>query len=185
MNTMMPFPVIETERPILRKQTDDDIIPMLRLCQDEEVMLYYGKELYKEEKQSKDELDWFIKIWKEGTGLRWIISLKADEKLIGDIGFYDYEKKHRKTEVGYKLASAHWKKGYMSEALEAVLEYIYKETDVNRVQALVDPRNPPSYLLLEKYGFQQEGTLRDYEFEKGDYVDLVILSILRREWDSQ
>ncbi len=184
MNTMKPFPVIETKRLILRKPTDDDIIPMLELCQDEEVMLYYGKELYKEEKQSKDELDWFIKIWKEGTGLRWIISLKEDEKLIGDIGFYDYEKKHRKTEVGYKLASAHWKKGYMSEALEAVLEYVYKETDVNRTQALVDPRNPPSYLLLEKYGFQKEGTLRDYEFEKGDYVDLIMLSVLRREWES-
>ena len=110
---------------------------------------------------------------------------KMGGDFIGDIGFYDYEKKHRKTEVGYKLASAHWKKGYMSEALEAVLEYIYKETDVNRVQALVDPRNPPSYLLLEKYGFQKEGTLRDYEFEKGDYVDLVMLSVLRREWESR
>ena len=111
--------------------------------------------------------------------------MKGGEEFIGEIGFYDYEQKHRKAEIGYKLSKKHWRKGYMSEALEAILDYMYGNLEINRIQALVDPRNPPSYLLLEKYGFKQEGTLRDYEFEKGDYVDLIMLSLLRREWDSR
>lgn len=182
---MKSFPVIETERLVLRKPTYDDVEPLYDLSQDEDVMLYYGKEPYTKLEQSKKEVDWFLKIWKEETGTRWIISLKGGEDFIGEIGFYEYEKKHKKAEIGYKLAKKHWRKGYMGEALLGVLDYMYGALDLNRVQALVDPRNPASSKLLEKYGFQQEGTLRDYEFERGDYVDLIMLSILRREWESR
>ena len=179
---MKSFPVLHTERLILKKPTEEDIIPLLELSQDEEVMEYFGVEPYKDEKQAREEVEWFLKIWREDTGTRWIVSLKEDDALVGEIGFYDYKKKHRKAEIGYKLARRHWRKGYMSEALTAMLDYIYSETDVNRVQALVDPRNPASLRLLEKHGFRREGVLRDYEYERGAYVDLMMLSILRREW---
>jgi ribosomal-protein-alanine N-acetyltransferase len=180
---MSEFPVIETERLVLRKPTYDDVQPLYDMSQDEEVMLYYGKEPYTEEAQARKEVDWFLKIWKEGTGTRWIIALKGGEDFIGEIGYYEYEKKHRKAEIGYKLAKEHWRKGYMSEAMVAILDYMYNNLELNRVQALVDPRNPASFLLLEKHGFQREGVLRDYEFERGDYVDLIMLSILHKEWE--
>ena len=61
---------------------------------------------------------------------------------------------------------------------------MYDTMDLNRVQAHVDPRNTASFKLLEKQGFQREGVLRNYEYERGDYVDLIMLSILRREWES-
>ncbi len=179
---MSDFPELVTERLILRKPTYGDVQPLLKISQDEEVMLYFGSEPFKEEKQAKEEIDWYLKIWKEKTGTRWVVSLKETGELIGEIGFFDYDKKHRKAEIGYKLASEHWRKGYMSEAMRAVLDYIYSETDINRTEALVDPRNPASFLLLEKHGFQKEGVLRDYEFERGAYVDLIMLSVLRREW---
>ncbi|MBN2334607.1 GNAT family N-acetyltransferase [Candidatus Bathyarchaeota archaeon] len=179
---MKPFPVLHTERLTLRKPTEEDIVPLLELSQDEEVMLYFGVEPYKEEKQAREEVEWFLKIWREGTGTRWVITLNGDGSLVGEIGFYDYKKKHRKAEIGYKLARRHWSKGYMSEAMSAMLGYIYGETDINRIQALVDPRNPASLRVLEKHGFQREGVMRGYEYERGAYVDLIMLSILRREW---
>jgi ribosomal-protein-alanine N-acetyltransferase len=179
------FPVIETKRLRLRKPIDEDVKPLFELCQDEAVMLYYGNEPFNEEPQAQKELDWFLKIWREGTGTRWIISLKGKDNFIGEIGFYNYEKKHKKAEIGYKLVRQHWRKGYMSEALESMLDYMYNTMDLNRIQALVDPRNTASFILLEKQGFQREGVLRDYEYERGDYVDLIMLSILRREWESR
>ena len=182
---MPDFPIIETERLILRKPTYNDVAPLFELTQDEEVMLYYGMEPFKEDSQAKKEIDWFLKIWEEGTGTRWIISQKNGNDFIGEIGFYDYKKDHKKAEIGYKLARRHWRKGYMSEALVAMLDYMYNNLELNRVQALVDPRNPASFLLLEKHGFQREGVLRDYEFERGDYVDLIMLSILRKEWETK
>ena len=108
---MSEFPVIHTERLTLRKPTYDDVQPLLELSQDDEVMLYYGMEPFKEEKQSRDEIEWFLKIWREGTGTRWVITLKDDDDFIGEIGFYEYEKKHRRAEIGYKLSRSYWREG--------------------------------------------------------------------------
>jgi len=81
---MSDFPVIHTERLTLRKPTYDYIGPLLELCQDDEVMLYSGMEPFKEEKQSREEIDWFLKIWKEKTGTRWVITLKGEDDFIGE-----------------------------------------------------------------------------------------------------
>ena len=182
---MTEFPVIHTDRLTLRKPTYDDVQPLLELSQDDEVMLYYGMEPFKEEKQSRDEIEWFLKIWREGTGTRWVITLKGEDDLIGEIGFYEYKKKHRRAEIGYKLLRSHWREGYMTEALVGMLEYMYGTLDLNRVQALVDPRNEASLRLIEKQGFQRDGLLRSYEYERGAYVDLYMLSLLREEWESR
>ncbi len=182
---MSAFPVIHTKRLTLRKPTYDDIQPLLELSQDDEVMLYYGIEPFKEEKQSRDEIDWFLKIWKEGTGTRWVITLKGEDDFIGEIGFYEYKKKHKRAEIGYKLSRSHWREGYMTEALIGMLGYMYGNIELNRVQALVDPKNEGSLRLIEKQGFQKDGLLRSYEYERGAYVDLYMLSLLREEWESR
>ncbi len=179
---MRQFPVLETERLNLRQPTEADITPLFRICQDEEVMRFYGHEPFTEEKQVKADIERHHRIRRNNTGLRWIISMKENQAVVGDIGFNGYDKKHKKTEVGFKLAREHWRKGIMSEALCAVLSYIYQETDINRTEALVDTKNPGSFLLLEKAGFQREGILRDYELESEGYVDLMMLSILRKDW---
>lgn len=179
------FPVIHTERLVLRKPTYDDVKPLLELSQDEEVMLYYGMEPFREKVQSRKEIDWYLKIWTEGTGTRWVIELiEEDEDFIGEIGFYNYAKAHRRAELGYKLARKHWRKGYMTEALVGMLDYMYANLDLNRVQALVDPRNLGSLRLLENQGFQRDGLLRSYEYERGAFIDLYMLSLLRKEWRS-
>ena len=182
---MSDFPVIHTERLTLRKPTYDDVATLLELTQDDEVMLYYGMEPFKEEKQSRDEIDWFLKIWKEGTGTRWVITLKGQDDFIGEIGFYEYEKKHRRAEIGYKLSKRFWRRGYMTEALMGMLDYMYKTLDLNRVHALVDPMNEGSLRMIEKQGFQREGLLRSYEYERGAYVDLYMLSLLREDWEAR
>ncbi len=76
-------------------------------------------------------------------------------------------------------------KGYMTEALVGMLDYMYGNLELNRVQALVDPRNEASLRLIEKQGFQRDGLLRSYEYERGAYVDLYMLSLLREEWESR
>jgi ribosomal-protein-alanine N-acetyltransferase len=145
-------------------------------------MKYFDKLPYTSEEEAKRDIDWMLKIWTEGTGLRWVVSLKEDKKLIGEMGYYDYDKIHKKAELGYKLDKMYWRKGIMSEALDAIMGFVYRETDINRLQSIVYPRNPGSFLLLEKFGFKREGLLRDFEFERGNYIDVYMYLILRREW---
>ncbi len=73
----------------------------------------------------------------------------------------------------------------MTEALIGMLDYMYDNIDLNRVEALVDPRNEGSLRLIEKQGFQRDGLLRSYEFERRAFVDLYMLSLLREDWENR
>jgi [ribosomal protein S5]-alanine N-acetyltransferase len=177
---MKPFPKLITERLVLRGPMEKDLQPVFDIHTDPEVMRYYGVEPYKSIDKSKEHLDWLAKLHREETGLRWIIALKDEDQYIGDVGFYDYEKKHRTAEIGYILGKQHWGKGMMTEAINTALDYGFNEMSLNRIQALIDPRNEASKRVAEKHGFQYEGTFRDYEYEYGDFKDLDMYSVLRR-----
>ncbi len=181
MSTKYPF--YTTTRLNLRAPKDDDIDALFSVGSDEEVMRYWGQIPYATRQQSVSEIEWFKKIFSEKQGIRWVITERDSDIYIGDIGYYKWEAKHRRAEIGYKLDKRHWNKGYMSEALIEVLRHGFTVMDLNRVEALVDPRNPPSIRVLEKRGFKREGVLRDYEIEYGTPIDLITLSLLRREWE--
>lgn len=182
--TNREFPVIETARLILRSPVQADAGALLALTQSRAVMVYYGMQRYETEMEALGEIAWFNGIYRDGQGIRWAISLKSAPEFIGDIGFHNYATEHNRAEVGYKLAEPYWRQGIMSEAMRAALEYGFGPMNLNRVEALVDPRNTASLGLLHKAGFAQEGVLREYELEAEGYVDLAMLSLLRREWAS-
>ena len=176
------FPEIVTERLLLRKPRTQDIEQVYRISTDVEVMEFYGMDPYKSMNQARDEVEWFLKIFNESEGIRWVITEKGNDECIGDVGYDKIVRKHRRAELGYKLAREHWQKGCMTEALSAVISHIYKTTDLNRLEAVVDPRNIGSTRLLEKIGFKKEGLLREYELESSGFVDLFMFSILRKDW---
>ena len=73
----------------------------------------------------------------------------------------------------------------MTEAIQAVLEYGFKEMGLNRIQALVMPGNTGSIRMLEKLGFVIDGRLREYEkWGSKGLVDLYLLALLRKTWVS-
>jgi ribosomal-protein-alanine N-acetyltransferase len=180
--TTKAFPVLETERLVLRQACQTDVCAFLKVAQDEAVMRYYGVEPYKTKQQVVDEIEWQHRIFADGTGVRWVITERDQGLYIGDVGYCEVKDMHKRAEVGYKLARAYWRRGMMSEALTAVLGYGFGSMGLNRIEALVDPRNAGSAGLLHKLGFADEGVLREYEYERGAFIDLITMSLLRREW---
>ena len=177
-----PFPVLRTERLVLRQPAAGDARALLEVFRDEEVMRYYGMEPLETEEQVLDELDWCNQIFSDSSGIRWAIADPARDAYMGDLGYHKVALEHARAEVGYRLARAHWRQGIMAEALSAALAYGYETMGLNRVEALVDPRNEASLGLLRKLGFVREGVLREYEYEKGAFIDLIMMSLLRKEW---
>jgi len=161
---------------------EKDMQPMFDIHTDPDVMRYYGVKPYDTMEKSKKHLDWLTKLHREEIGLRWIITLKDEDTCIGDVDFYDWEKKHSRAEIGYILGKQYWGKGIMTEAIKAALDYGFNEMNLNRIQALIDPRNDASKRVAEKHGFQYEGTFRDYEYEYGGFIDLNMYSVLKREY---
>lgn len=181
---MDDFPIIETERLILRGPEPKDLESVYEIHSDPEVMRYYGVLPYDSTAKAQKHLDWLASLHRDGKGLRPVITLKGEDIYIGDVGYYDYEKKHNRAEIGYILGKEYWGTEIMTEALAAILRYGFKEMNLNRVQALVDPRNKASRRVLEKQGFSFEGIFSEYEFEYGEYIDLEMHSLLAKEFNT-
>jgi ribosomal-protein-alanine N-acetyltransferase len=102
---------------------------------------------------------------------------------IGECGFHSWNKTHRRAEIFYLIRNdREKKKGLMTEALAAVLEYGFNELGLHRVQALIDPDNTPSLKLLLRNGFIKEGTLREDYVVNGVNEDSDCYSLLKSEW---
>jgi len=181
-NADRDFPILTTPRLTLRALTEQDAPALLEITHDEEVMRYYGMEPFETLDDVLEEIAWGRDLFREGQGIRWAIALRTSDAYIGDLGLHNYSEQHARAEAGYKLARPYWRQGLMSEALGAVVDYGFDRMALNRIEALVDPRNTASWAMLEKLGFRREGVLRDYEHERSGYVDLAMYSLLRREW---
>ena len=88
----------------------------------------------------------------------------------------------KQLETGYSLVPSERRKGYCSEAVKIMVDYLFLSKEAVRIQAQTDQRNGASQKVLEKAGFKKEGTLRKNFFMRGEWTDDFIYSILREEW---
>jgi RimJ/RimL family protein N-acetyltransferase len=108
---------------------------------------------------------------------------KKDGSKIGFIAhFYVLHPAERQLEIGYSLVPSERGKGYGSEAVKIMVDYLFLSKETMRIQAQTDPRNAASQKVLEKVGFKKEGTLRKNFFMRGEWRDAYVYSILREEW---
>ncbi|MBS4176505.1 GNAT family N-acetyltransferase [Lederbergia citrea] len=177
------FPVLETSRLVLRNIVKGDAHSILRYLSDKEVMKYYGLEPYKTINDALDEISWYQSILNEKTGIRWGITIKGEDEVIGSCGFLKMIPQHYRTEIGYELNKSYWGQGIASEAMEAVIRYGFEHLKLQRIEALIEPPNIPSYKLAEKQGFIREGLLRNYEFTRGKFDDLYMYSLLKQDFE--
>ncbi|MDU5145868.1 MAG: GNAT family protein [Paenibacillus dendritiformis] len=178
-------PRLLTERLLLRAMEERDCRDLFDLYSLEEVVRYTPLEPFRSMQDVIREWNWHQEIFAEQSGLRWVIEDKSSAKVIGTCGFLQYEKTHRRIELGYDLAPPYWGRGVMTEAARRVLSFGFRDMGVNRIEAKIDPENIASERLLLRLGFQKEGVMRQHEFEKGRYVDIAVFSLLRSEYGAQ
>jgi len=84
--------------------------------------------------------------------------------------------------IGYDIVRTERGKGYGTEAVQLMVDYLFLSKDVMRIQALTDVRNKPSQCVLEKASFKREGTLRKAGFVRGQWTDAYLYDVTREEW---
>ena len=122
--------------------------------------------------------------FRAGRSVAFALGRKNDGTLMGVIEIRGVDRIHFQAEVSFWLAVPFWGEGYMTEALAPALDYAFRELKVNRLYAHHMVRNPASGKVLEKNGFQPEGLLRQRVWKCGRFEDVVLLSLLRRDWES-
>ena len=114
-----------------------------------------------------------------------VIERKSDRWFSGMIAIRDIEPDHLQGELSFWLAPDVWGKGYMSEALRAMLRFGFEDLQLNRLYAYHMVRNPGSGKVLQKNGFIQEGVLRQRVQKWGIFEDVKLWAILRSDWHNE
>jgi RimJ/RimL family protein N-acetyltransferase len=120
-----------------------------------------------------------------GTWYQLAIVRQEGGLLIGDCGIHFPPDDTHQAEVGITIAPVQQRRGYASEALEAVLDMLFTQRGLHRIYGRVDPRNSASVALLERLGMRQEGHLRESVWVRGEWTDDLIYAILEREWKTR
>ena len=115
-------------------------------------------------------------------GTIFFIIEKKDGTKIGHITSWTRGKTR---EMGFALVPNERGKGYGTEAIQMMVDYLFLNTQVVRIQVQTDEENMPSKRVLEKAGFTREGTMRKASYVRREYRDMYLYSILRDEWKSQ
>lgn len=109
-------------------------------------------------------------------------AITVDNMVIGSIGIFRQGNIHRQTaELGYYIAEEYWGKGIMTEAVKQICEYVFANSDIIRIYAEPFAYNIASCRVLEKAGFQYEGTLRNNAVKNGKVIDMKMYSLLKEE----
>ncbi|BBH24735.1 N-acetyltransferase [Paenibacillus baekrokdamisoli] len=179
---MKQFPVLESERLVLRQLKQEDSKELFQYFSKDEVTEYYDLESFKEIKQAEELIQSWNRKFESNQGIRWGISLKSEDRIIGTCGYHNWLKEHYKAEIGYELNPEFWLKGIMTEAIKEIIKFGFNELELNRIEAFIDPGNISSRKLLVKTGLREEGLLKEYFFEKNQFVDAAIFAILRKDY---
>lgn len=160
MSQELFFPVIETERLILRPLVIDDSDSLLKIFSDPEVMRYWNTAPWATVQDSLDFIDESNGLMQRQESLILGVYLKPTCELAGKCMLFSYDKESKRAEIGFGLGRDYWGKGYINEAGEALIQYGFNSLGLRRIEAEIDPNNQSSAKALEKLSFSREGLLR-------------------------
>ncbi len=177
------FPVLKTERLVLKEVTLKDVQWYFRHFNTWEIVDGQEYPGPKDMKVARKELKmYFIDNFRKGTGIRWVIHLKGKDGIIGSAGLYKYVAPTAQAETGYDLDPEYWGQGIMTEAMTAIIDYAFDRMKLNRIEALVSPRNRGSLGMMKRLGFVKEGRLREHFLYRGKYTDDFLFALLKKDW---
>ena len=165
------FPVLSTERLTLRAAMPRDVPAFAALLSAPDVTRFSNWPDKMSKAQVERSVRWMSKVHGSGKGCAWIIEISGSKALAGAIRFNSFEKKWRSGQIGYELHPDYWGSGLMTEAVRAVVACGHQTFRLNRIDAWTLPGNAASDRVLEKSGFQYEGTLRQKAWFKGAFHD--------------
>jgi ribosomal-protein-alanine N-acetyltransferase len=154
---MKPPEQFETEHLSLRKPRMDDAPAIFAVyAQDPEVTRYMTWRPHKNVEETRRIVKLMLKLWDEGNSYSYVLTSKDSDSAIGMISMHS---DGFKVGLGYVLARPHWGKGYMTEAVRTMVNWLLEQPDIYRVFAICDVENLASGRVMEKAGMIREGIL--------------------------
>jgi [ribosomal protein S5]-alanine N-acetyltransferase len=174
--------VLATPRLALRALRADDAAALHAVFSDPRVMRYWSSPPWTSPAQADGFIERSRAAMASGEALRLGLERRGDGVLIGQCTLFDFAFPSARAEVGYSMRADAWGRGFMHEALTALIEHGFGALGLRRIEADIDPRNTPSARSLERLGFEREGLLRERWNVDGEVSDSALYGLLAREW---
>ncbi|MCG8924055.1 GNAT family N-acetyltransferase [Lentzea sp. CC55] len=175
---------IKTDRLLLRPFQPTDLDDFHSYRSHPDVYRYlYGDHVTKEE--CADLLAEFAadrELTKAGDRLALAVHLPEADRVIGSVVLKWLSETDRQGEIGYSLHPGFQGRGYATEAARKMLELGFEHLGLHRIVAECDPRNEPSWRLMERLGMRREAHFRELEIFKGEWGDLFVYAVLEEEY---
>lgn len=176
------FPVLETERLLLRKLESSDSEDIFDYASVPEVADFLIWNPHTKINDSLDFIQFAQEQFKTASSLVFGIELKAEKKLIGTIDLRGFNSVHRCGDVGYVISKKYWNRGFVTEAFKELVRFGFTELNLNRIEAHCEHENIGSWKVMEKVGLSYEGTMREKVFFKEKFHSMKMYSILKNDW---
>lgn len=179
-----PFPVLETERLILRQYTDSDsdAEALFSFRSNPQAMHFVPRPLHQ---STEDALKMIAQINDNvaaNDSIGWAVQVKETARVIGSISFHRIEKEHHRGELGYMIHPDYWGKGLVTEAAAAAVHYGFTGLHFHSIEAIIDPDNVASARVLEKLNFVKEAHFKENFVQNGRFTDTAIYSLLKSDY---
>lgn len=173
---------LETDRLILRRYVTEDAAAMYRnWASDPEVTKYLRWPAHTSQQISQRVIDDWLTQYAKPDVYHWVIVLKANGEPIGDIAVVDMKERISMAHIGYCIGRAWWHQGITSEALQAVMDFLFDTVNVNRIESMHDPRNVHSGNVMKKCGMKYEGTMRSADWSNQGICDACYYALLKED----
>lgn len=161
---------------------EQDILQFHRVHSDPSSMLYYGMEPIVSIDGSRKLLNEYALATQRGNVYRKVIANATTSEYIGEIGLFNVNKQHHRANSYCILLPEYRKKGISKYVSKDFYNLIFSTTPINRIQAHADSRNKNATKSLCGIGYQYEGTLHQYEYDKGEFIDIDVYALLRKDY---
>lgn len=173
---------LETPRLILRRFSVEDAGAMYEnWASDEDVTRYLTWPKHASVSVTQAVLREWVQSYDRPDFYQWAIALKEDDRPIGSIAVGALDSRAEKAELGYCIGKRWWRQGYTSEALRAVLSFLFDEVGLGRIEARHDIRNPHSGQVMKTCGMRFEVTQRQAGWNNQGICDLSCYALLASE----
>lgn len=173
---------IKTERLTLRRFYVSDAEDMFEnWAKDERVTRFMSWLPHASPKKTKKLLRKWCMGYRKSNVYNWVI--ECEGKPIGCISVVKINERSEDAEIGYCIGFDYWNKGIMTEAAKAVIDYLFTEVGVNRVEIRHAVKNPGSGKVAQKCGLKLEGIKKEkFKSNGGEFLDVAEYGITRKEW---
>ena len=174
------FPVIQTERLLLRQIQMKDAVEIMHMRQNKRVNQFIARNSMTGIEAAEELVKKTENAFESKTAIGWAGILRDGSGIIGTCGFNRIDYLNNRAEIGGELSVDYWGKNIALEAVQAIVSFGLEKMNLHAIEAFVSPGNRGAIFLLESLGFEKEAHFKDRVYFNGTYQDMAVYTLFSK-----